>query len=121
MAQCAYCKAETYLYDGGVPICLQCSAAQDAKRKPPAMEQSIRTTLLQDMLEATARNNEASEEFESVMGQLPSGLPNPDGVQRIKNASTKLSIARKGMMTAHNRLHDFLSRGIVPEDLKRSG
>jgi hypothetical protein len=55
------------------------------------------------------------------MDQFPSGLPYPDGVQRIKNASNKLNLARKAMATAHNRLNDYLSRGIVPEDLKRSG
>jgi hypothetical protein len=30
-------------------------------------------------------------------------------------------LARKEMMTAHKRLSDFVDRGIVPEDLKRSG
>jgi hypothetical protein len=28
---------------------------------------------------------------------------------------------RKAAATAHNRLNDFLTRRIVPEDLKRSG
>src|SRR6266404_997113 len=53
--------------------------------------------------------------------KVPSGLQHPDGAQRIKNASNKLSLARKEMATAHNRLNDYLSRGIVPEDLKLSG
>ena len=44
--------------------------------------------------------------------------PHPDGVHRIKNASNKLTAARKEMGTAHNRLDDFLSRGVVPDDLK---
>jgi len=29
--------------------------------------------------------------------------------------------ARKEMRKAHSRLNDFLSRGIVPEDLKQAG
>ena len=122
MAQCAYCKAETEMYvDGDVPICVECSDAQEAKRKPPAPCQDIRTALFQDLLGTTARNSEANREFDEVMGQFPSGLPPPDGVQRIKNASNTLSIARKEMATAHNRLNDFLGRGIIPEDMKRSG
>ena len=56
-----------------------------------------------------------------MLDQFPSGLAHPDGVQRIKNASNALTIARREMATAHSRLNDYLSRGIVPEDLKRSG
>jgi hypothetical protein len=122
MAQCAFCKNETEIYDGGdVPICVECSDLRKARRKPSTIEQQIRCTLLQDLLEATARNNEATREFESVMKQFPSGLPHPDGAQRIKNASTNLSVTRKEMMKAYNRLSDHLGRGIVPEDLKRIG
>jgi hypothetical protein len=118
MAQCAHCNTETYLYQGGVPICIKCSDLWEAKRKPPAATQDIRTTLFQNLLGAMARNSEALKDFEEVMGQFPSGLPHPDGVQTIKNASNKLSVARKEMGTAHNRLNNYLSRGIVPEDLK---
>jgi hypothetical protein len=100
----------------------QCTAFSDVRkveRNPSPTEQQIRTALFQDVLEATTRNYKATREFEEVMGQFPSGLPHPDGVQRIKNASNKLTIARKEMATAHNRLNDYLSRGIVPDDLKR--
>ena len=120
MAACAYCRAETELYDGGLPVCVSCSEAQ-TRRKPPVTDQQIRGTLLQDVLELTARTNEASREFDAVMNQFPSGLPHPDGVQRIKNASNKLTIARRELMKAHTRLDDYSSRRIVPDDLKRSG
>jgi hypothetical protein len=112
---------ETELYSGGVPLCVKCSDLWNAKRKPPAPSQEIRSILQGDLIMATRRNSEAVREFDEVMGQFPSGLPHPDGVQRIKNASNKLSVTRKEMATAHNRLNDYLSRGIVPEDLKRSG
>ena len=119
MAQCAYCTAETEMYDGGdVPICIECSDERNVRRKLPAIEDRVRTTLIQDVIEATALKNQASEAFEIVMGQFPSGLPHPDGSLRIKNASVGLSMARKEMMKAHNRLNDYLSRGIVPDDLK---
>src|SRR5258706_7665768 len=121
MAQCAHCNTETYLYHGGVPICIKCSDLRKAKRKPPATEQQIRGTLLQDVLELHALVNEATREFKAVTGQIPSGLPHPDGVQGIKNASAKLSIARKELMKAHRRLNEHSGSGIVLEDLKRSG
>jgi hypothetical protein len=121
MAECARCKTYTQLFENGVPICLKCTEEREVRRKPPAQSQDIRNILFQELLGATARNSEAIREFDEVMGQFPSGLPHPDGVQRVKNASNKLSIARKEMGTAHNRLSDYLDRGIVPDDPKRSG
>jgi len=85
------------------------------------LQQQTRNRLLDDTLEATALYNEARAEFEDTAGQIPSGLAHPDGIQRIKNASKGLSIARKKMMKAHSRLDEFLQSGIVPEDLKQSG
>ena len=85
--------------------------------------ESIRVSvgLIQSLTEATVRANAASEAFTAIMSDIPSGIPHPDGIQRIHSASRELSTARKEMMKAHSRLHDFLSRGIIPEDLKRSG
>jgi hypothetical protein len=118
MAQCAYCKTETFLYDGGVPICLECADARDANSKPPEPERRIRTILMEALTEATARSHAASQAFTAVMGDIPSALPHPDGTQRIHNVSRELSAAQNEVMQAHTRLNEFLSRGIVPEDLK---
>jgi hypothetical protein len=117
MAQCAYCKTETFLYDGGVPICLECADARDAKRTSPETEHRVRTILIDALAEATERANAASDELTGVMGDIPSALPHPDGAQRIHNVSRELSAARKEVMQAHTRLNEFLSRGIIPEDL----
>jgi hypothetical protein len=119
VAQCAYCKTETFLYDGGVPICLACADEREVKRKPPDIERHIRTILIQDLTETTARAHAASEVFDAIVADVPSALPQPDGTQRIQNASHELSAARKEMMKAHARLHDFLSRGVIPQDLKK--
>jgi len=122
MAECTYCKAETQLYDRDVPICTQCAAARDGSpRKPPTAERNIRTSLLQELLETTARTAQAAREFEAVLSQFPSGLPHPDGTQRIKSASQNLTDAREALRKAHNRLSDYQDRGVIPEDLKRTG
>jgi hypothetical protein len=122
MAECTYCKAETQLFDREIPICLQCAEARDGRpRKPPTAEQNIRTRLLQELLETTARNTEAAREFEVVLGQFPSGLPHPYGTQRVESASQNLTVARKALRKAHDRLSDYQDRGIIPEDLKRTG
>jgi len=73
------------------------------------------------VLETTAKKSEAFTKFQAVTGHFPSGLPHPDGVQRIRNASKELALARKEMQRAYTRWNDYLNTGIVPEDLKRSG
>ncbi len=118
MAKCVYCESETELFDNGVPVCIKCSKRREMTWKTMATLQEIRNILLHDTLEATARHNQAREEFEAIMGQIPSGLPQTDGAHWIKNASSSLSLARKGMMEAHDRLDKFLESGIVPEDLR---
>jgi len=120
MAVCSRCGANTELHANGVPVCLKCSDEGHTRRKRPNSDQ-LRTSLVTSVVQATRKVSEASQQFSETLGKFPSGLPHPDGVQRIKNASNKLSLARNEMMTAHNRLNDFIERGIVPEDLKRSG
>src|SRR5258708_25693389 len=110
MAQCAFCKTETWLYDGGVPICIKCSDAREAKRKPVETERKVRTALIQGLTEATVRANAASEAFTAIMSDVPSGIPHPAGIQRIHDASRELSTARTQMMNAHSRLHHCLTR-----------
>ena len=114
MAECAYCKKETELYVGLIPICVACADLSDVKR-------AARATLFHDLQEATKRADSASEMFVAVTGNIPSGIAHPDGVQRIQDASRELTAARKELTKAHDRLNDFLNTGIVPEDLKRSG
>jgi hypothetical protein len=117
MTACVYCKSKTELHEGGVPVCSRCSEVR-TKRRPPATEQDIRSALLQDVLELTARTNEATTEFESLMGQIPSALRPPEGAQRIKNASNKVSNAREELIKAHRRLDEYFRDEI---DLKQSG
>jgi hypothetical protein len=55
------------------------------------------------------------------MRDIPSGLPQPDGAQRIQNAAHALAAARNEVMQAHSRLDEFLARGVVPGDLDPDG
>ena len=118
MAVCAYCKAETELYDSGVPICVSCSEARETTLNSATATSPVREILVQEVLEATAKKGEAFLKFKSVMDQFPSGLPQSDKLEQIKNASHELAIARKEMRRAYNRLNDYLDTGIAPENLK---
>ena len=121
MAVCTFCKTETELYINGLPVCVKCSEARGDKRKPPTSEHRIFSILQQDLSAATERFKAATAAFDAVTREIPSGVPQPDGTQRIHNASRKATIARMEMLRAHHRLNDFLNAGVVPEDLKRSG
>jgi transcription initiation factor TFIIIB Brf1 subunit/transcription initiation factor TFIIB len=111
MSTCVYCQAPTELRDNGVSVCADCSA--NHKNDP------IREQLTWHVLNTTAKKSEAFRKFQAVMLHFPSGLPHPDGVQRIHNASIALRMAQDEMARAYARLADYLDRGIVPEDLKR--
>jgi len=113
MAECTYCKTETQLYENGLPICIPCADLSPARR-------AVRAKLFLDLSEAIKRADDAAEAFMGRTTEIPSSVPHPDGTQHIHNASQALSAAREAMMKAHNRLSDFLNKGIVPDDLNRT-
>jgi hypothetical protein len=118
-AECVICKAQTQLYNNGVPVCVTCSEGRDSKPKLPTSDQPVLNILRRDLQAAEERASAATAAFNAVIGDVPSGMPHPDGTQRIHNASRERSQARAGLMIAHNRLNDYLARGAVPDDLKQ--
>ena len=119
MAICAHCKTqETELYENSVPICVKCATIRDAAAK--GQSRNVHAALVQGLCQATTRAEVAARDFNATIGDIPSQLPHPDGTQHISNTARELSAARKEMMHAHNRLNDFLARGIVPDDMRQS-
>jgi hypothetical protein len=108
-----------------MPLCAKCTEAMDAMQPPPKRaplhKDYVRRILLLEVAETTARANTAAAEFKGVIGSIPTGIPHPDGTQRIHQAAHNLSNARKDMMQAHSRLDNFLRSGVIPEDFKRRG
>ena len=86
----------------------------------PSLEK-VRNQLQQELKNATQRAAIASAAFLEVTNQVPSGLPHPDGTQRIRNISHELAFARTELMRAHSRLDAFLLSGIAPDDLSSGG
>lgn len=85
--------------------------------KPAPSLEKVRGQLQQELKDATERAANASAAFLEVTSHVPSGLPHPDGTQRIRNISHELAFARTALMRAHSRLDEFLVSGIAPEDL----
>jgi hypothetical protein len=77
----------------------------------------IHEILLGEFEAAKRRMNVASQIFNDVVRDIPSGLPHPDGTQRIHNVGRELADARQKLAVAIARLNDFVSREVVPEDL----
>ena len=75
--------------------------------------------ILKDEFETAKRQmNLASQRFNEVVRDIPSGLPPPDGTQRINNVGRELADTREKLAAAFARLNDFVSREVVPEDLR---
>ena len=62
----------------------------------------------------------AKSEFERITDDVPSGLPYPEGIERIQKAGRDYRAAQARMEWALGRFNIFIIQGIVPEDLKDS-
>src|SRR5258706_15525333 len=83
--------------------------------------EKVHDLLQQELKAATERAASASAAFLDVTSQVPSGLPHPDGTQRIRNMAHELAFARTELMRAHSRMDAFLVNGIAPDDLVNGG
>ena len=118
---CAFCKSEAEFAIDGVPLCEMCSGRPEGEIGRLQTDQRIRADLQRKMLASTARAHAASEKLIAIMGDIPSGLPQPDDSLRIQNAARALSAARNEMMNAHSRLNEFLARGVAPGGFEPGG
>jgi len=82
------------------------------------LREEILTALRADVDRAKEQAGSATEHFQEVIHQLPSGLPHPDVVHRIRNASIEYSAAQARLKFALSRLNSFVLHGTVPEDLR---
>jgi len=118
---CAFCQSESELAIDGVPLCRECSGKPESEIEKLKTARQIRTALHREVLASTARAHAASHALRAIMGDIPSGLPQPDGAQGIQNAAHALAAARNAVMRAHSRLDEFLASGLVPGDWKPGG
>jgi len=118
---CAFCESEAELAVEGVPVCKDCSGKPKNEIGKLQNDRDIRASLQGEIQASMARAHAASEKLGAIMSDIPSGLPHPDGSQRIQNAAHALAAARNEVMQAHSRLNQFLARGVVPGNLEPGG
>ena len=73
------CYNETELYEGGVPICPECSLAEEARRKRKLAaltpRGTVREALLSRVAETSGKAEIASRAFLDITRDTPSGIP----------------------------------------------
>src|SRR6266404_3039633 len=115
MLPCSRCDSATDLTINGLPVCPEGAAKPQRKSAatrelhlltPTAAE--IRKDLIKDLAIASQRAFEASEKFDRIMSETPSGIPHPEGIALIHHASRELSSAREEIFKAYQRLHAFM-------------
>ena len=121
MTICAFCGSEAELAIDSIPLCEGCAGKPEREIGKLKTDREIRASLQREILASTARAHAASEALSAIMGDIPSGLPQPDGSQRVQNAAHALAAARIEVMKAHSRLDEYLARGVVPSDFERGG
>lgn len=118
MTICALCESEADLAIDSIPLCEECAGKPESEIGRLNTARQIRAALQRELLASTARAHAAAEALSAIMRDIPSGLPQSDGSQRIQNAAHALAAARNEVMRAHSRLDEFLARDVVPGDFE---
>ena len=74
--------------------------------------------LREQLAKAAEESRAASERFNAVVNESPSGLSNPDGSQRVHKASREYSAVRLKLMRAMERLNNLIVKDAIPDDVK---
>jgi hypothetical protein len=82
------------------------------------MRSEIAKVLVDQLNEARHKHLAASQKFNLLIADVPSGTPDPDASVQIQQAAAEARTALHEYMKAMERSADFMVNGIVPEDLK---
>jgi hypothetical protein len=80
----------------------------------------ILRVLRAELAAAQHRRDEAAGRFDQIIRDVPSGIPHPDGTERIKQASGEYGRTQSEALAAFARLNDFLIHGKIPPHLTAS-
>lgn len=79
--------------------------------------QEIEERLKGDLEKARAEYQAACGEFHSLVKDIPSGIPQPDGELRLRQTGEASRAALQNYTRALTRFSQYTLSGIVPEDL----
>jgi len=79
-----------------------------------ALTLAVKTLLRERLTAARDEYSRASQQFGQVIGDVPSGIPSPDGVLCLKQARVDLSTALAQYLKALSALDNFEVKGVLP-------
>ena len=130
MANCIYCGAETSSYRSERPVCVKCAEgmdsaeAMDPKQAPPKQapldNDYIRRILQVEVAETNAQAEAAAAEFKAIMSSGPTGIPHPDGTQRIHQAArVEVAIRVPGLLQfCRGKIRQRICSGRIPSQYR---
>jgi hypothetical protein len=80
----------------------------------------ILQTLNNDVHEAKERYDVAFKRFREIVSDVPSGIPHPDGSERVRLASREYKHGLEALNTALFKLNHYVIHGTIPPDLKET-
>mgnify|MGYP006264479303 CR=1 FL=1 len=83
----------------------------------PPNSQEIREQLWDQLNKAQAACLTATDQFNLVIKECPSGHPHPDGALTIQQAGRDSRLALQHYMDALKRFTEFILNGAIPVDL----
>ena len=78
---------------------------------------AIEDILRADVDRAQVRYRSEAAKFRQIRQDIPSGIPHPDGVMRIRQSGEAHSAALAAYISALKRFTDFVVKRVVPNDL----
>jgi hypothetical protein len=80
--------------------------------------QQVEDLLVRELSRTREDYEKAHKEFLVVTSDIPSGIPHPDGVQRIKNAGAEERAAISDYIRALREFNAFAIDGKMPDRMK---
>ena len=77
---------------------------------------ALRMRLDSELNEAIAKYLRIHHQMNEIITSVPSGLPHPDGRDRIALAGIREKVAFRDYQKARERFRAFVDHGIVPDD-----
>ena len=78
---------------------------------------AVAQTLTNELAAAHSRHTAAANRFHLLLKEVPSGLPHPDGSQRIHAAGKEAHDALEAYVRALKRFTDFSVHRVIPSEL----
>jgi hypothetical protein len=104
--------------DDGLAVCVLLGLPKVVERGAFLSREEVERILRQEVERRKTGYEGARLEFDRIYNNIPSGLPSPDGTERIKNAGRDYRFNMREYDAALHEFNSFLCWGIIPDRLR---